>query len=305
MVVTTVPRIQESYLPFRGHRTWCRAVGETEDGRCPVLVLHGGPGAAHDYLEPLEDLARTGRQVIFYDQLGCGRSDHIHDTSLWTVQLFLDELRTVREQLGLDRTHILGHSWGGMLALEHALARSKGIESLVICDSPADMGQWVSEADRLRKELPREVQLTLLRHEAADTTMSLEYQAAMLIYYRRHVCRLDPWPEYIDRSFAQLARDPEVYNVMCGPSEFFVTGKLKDWSIVHRLGEIGEPTLLMSGRYDEATPEVVRAVQRGISGSEWRLFEQSSHMPHAEERKLFMSVLDEFLCRIEQGSRES
>ena len=293
------------YVPFRGHRTWCRRVGEAEAGRHPVLVLHGGPGAAHDYLEPLEDLARTGRQVIFYDQLGCGRSDHIHDPGLWTVRLFLDELRTVREQLGLDRVHILGQSWGGMLAMEHALARSKGIESLVICNSPADMGHWVSEANRLRGELPREVQLTLLRHEAAGTTMSLEYQAAMLVFYRRHVCRLDPWPEYIDRSFAQLARDPEVYNVMCGPSEFYVTGKLRDWTIVHRLGEIREPTLLMSGRYDEATPEIVGTVHRGIPGSEWRLFEQSSHMPHAEERKLFMAVLDEFLSRIEQASRRT
>jgi L-proline amide hydrolase len=296
------PKIREGQVPFQGHRTWYRIVGENEVGHHPLLVLHGGPGAAHDYLEPLEDLASTGRQVIFYDQLGCGRSDHIHDPDLWTVQLFLDELRTVRGWLGLDRLHLLGHSWGGMLAMEHALTRSEGIESLIICNSPADMGQWVSEAGRLREELPRDVQLTLLRHEAAGTTMSPEYQAAMLEFYRRHVCRLDPWPDYIDRSFAQLARDPEVYNVMCGPSEFFVTGKLRDWSVVHRLGEIREPTLLLSGRYDEATPEIVGTIQRGIAGSEWRLFEQSSHMPHAEERKLFMTVLSEFLDGIEQGS---
>lgn len=294
-----VPRAEEGYVRFRGHRTWYRAVGDTEKGRLPLLVLHGGPGTSHDYLEPLEDMAGTGRRVIFYDQLGCGRSDHIHDPDLWTVQLFLDELRAVREQLGLDRVHLLGQSWGGMLALEHALTRPAGLESLVLCDLLVDTHQWVSEANRLRERLPKDVQETLLRHEAAGTTLSPEYQDALLVFYRRHVCRLDPWPEYLDRSLAYLASDPEVYTVLWGTSEFFVTGKLKDWSIAHRLGEIDRPTLLMSGRYDEATPEMMRTIQQGIPGSEWVLFEQSSHMPHAEERGAFMSALDAFLGRVE------
>jgi proline-specific peptidase len=250
-------------------------------------------------------MASTGRKVIFYDQLGCGLSDHIHDPDLWTVDLFLNELETVRKTLGLGRVHVLGHSWGGMLAMEHSLVGEGGIESLVLCDSPADMRQWASEANRLREELPREVQLTLLRNEAAGTTMAPEYQAAMLIFYRRHVCRLDPWPAYVDRTFAQIARDPEVYNVMNGPSEFLVTGKLKGWSIVNRLGEIDQPTLLMSGRYDEATPAIVGTIHRAVRGSEWRLFEQSSHMPHAEERRLFMATLGEFLGRVEQASRRN
>ncbi len=260
---------------------------------------------SHDYLEPLEDMARTGRKVIFYDQLGCGRSDHIHDPDLWTVELFLNELSMVRKELGLDRAHILGQSWGGMLAMEHALSGESGIESLVLCDPLADTHQWISEANCLREQLPGEVQDTLQRHERAGTTGSPEYQTAMLVYYRRHVCRLEPWPEYLERSLVQLALDPEVYGVLWGASEFYVTGKLKDWSLLSRLGEVREPTLLMSGRYDEATPEIMRTIHQGISGSEWRLFEQSSHMPHAEERELFMSELDEFLSRVEgRGSRK-
>jgi proline-specific peptidase len=217
------------------------------------------------------------------------------------VELFLDEVKTVREQLGLNRAHILGQSWGGMLAMEHALAGEGGIESLVLCDPLADTHQWVSEANRLRGQLPAEVQNTLLRHERAGTTGSPEYQAAMLVYYRRHVWRLDPWPEYLERTFAQLNLDPEVYNVLWGSSEFHVTGKLKDWSILSRVDRIKAPTLLMSGRYDEATPAIMSAIHERISGSEWRLFERSSHMPHAEERELFMEVLGEFLSKVERG----
>ena len=290
----------EGFIPFRGYRTWYRIVGNGEEpGKLPLLVLHGGPGASHDYLEPLEAMANTGRRVIFYDQLGGGNSDHPHNPSMWTVELFVEELGAVRKALALDHLHILGQSWGGMLGMEYALTQPSGLASLTIADSPASMIQWVSEANRLRAQLPPEVQQTLLHHEQNGTTDSREYQDAMLVYYRRHVCRLDSWPDCVTRTFEKLAQYPEVYNTMNGPSEFHVIGTLKTWDITNRLHEIKVPTLLLSGRYDEATPIIVEPIQRSIPGSEWIIFENSSHMPHVEETELYLQVLDRFLMHVE------
>jgi len=290
----------EGYIPFHGYRTWYRIVGSGEEpGKLPLLVLHGGPGATHDYLEPLEAMANTGRRVIFYDQLGAGNSDHPHNPPMWTVPLYVEEVGAVRKALGLDRLHILGQSWGGMLGMEYALTQPGGLVSLIVADSPGSMTQWVSEADRLRAELPPEVQHTLLQHEQQGTTDSQEYQDAMLVFYRRHVCRLDPWPDSVMRTFEQLNKYPEVYATMNGPSEFHVIGTLKDWDITNHLHEIGVPTLLLSGRYDEATPLIVETLHQRIPGSEWVLFEHSSHMPHTEETERYLQVLEAFLQRVE------
>ena len=193
---------KEGFVSFKGYKVWCRIVGDHEDpGKLPLLCLHGGPGVPHDYLEPLEAMAVTGRRVIFYDQLGAGNSDHPHAPSLWTVSLFVEELGVVRQALGLEHVHILGQSWGGMLGMEYALTQPQGLISLTVADSPASMPQWVAEANRLRGELPSEVQGTLLKHEAAGTTDDPAYQEAMLVFYRRHLCRLDPWPECLNRAF--------------------------------------------------------------------------------------------------------
>ena len=298
--MTSTTRAQEGYVPFHGYKTWYRIMGEREEpGKFPLLVLHGGPGATHDYLEPLEAVATTGRRVIFYDQLGCGKSATPSNPSLWTVGLYVAEVDAVRQALGLDRVHILGHSWGGMLGMEYALTQPAGLLSLTVADSPASMRQWVAEANRLRAELPPDVQETLRKHEEAGTTDDDEYQEAMMVFYRRHVCRLDPWPDYVRRTFAHLAENPEVYHTMNGPSEFHVIGTLKEWDIVDRLGEIRVPTLVISGRYDEATPAIAEPVHRGIPGSAWVPFEHSSHMPHAEEPERFIRVLDDFLARVE------
>jgi L-proline amide hydrolase len=294
--------VREGFVGFRGYRTWYRVVGDlgkVAAGKLPVLMLHGGPGVPHDYLESLEALAATGRPVIFYDQLGCGNSDRPDDPDLWTVGLFVEELGVVREALGLERIHLLGQSWGGMLAMEYLLTRPVGIESVTIASSPASMPLWVEEANRLREELPPEVQATLLEHEAAGTTDSAAYQEAMMAFYGRHVCRIDPFPEYVDRAFAKLGQ--QVYETMNGPSEFHVIGKLKEWDIRARLGEIRLPALLTSGRYDELTPAQAKIVRDGIPGCRWMLFEESSHMPHAEEPERYLRVLDEFLTGVEEG----
>jgi L-proline amide hydrolase len=290
----------EGFVSFRGFKTWYRIVGEHEDaGKLPVLCLHGGPGATHDYLEPLEAIAETGRRAIFYDQIGCGRSDLPDDPSLWVVETFVDEVGQVREQLGLDRLHLFGSSWGGMLAMEYALTQPEGVESMVVASSPSSMTQWVAEANRLRAELPPDVQATLTRHEEAGTTEDPEYEAACEVFYRRHVCRADPWPDCVNRSFQFIAEHGVVYQTMNGPSEFHVIGPLKDWDITPRLGEIRIPTLVITGEFDEATPLINRTVSGGIPGAESIVYPGCSHLAHVEDTAGYVRVLDDFLTRSE------
>jgi proline-specific peptidase len=298
-VIVDLP-VTEGFVSFRGHRTWYRIVGDLASiapGKFPLLTLHGGPGACHDYLESLQPLAATGRPVIFYDQLGCGNSDRPDDPAMWTVELFLDEVQTVRDALGLDQTHLLGQSWGGMLGMEYALTQPAGVISFTIASSPASMPLWVAEANRLRADLPPSVQATLLEHEAAGTTDSAAYVAAMQVFYDRHVCRVVPNPDFVSASFAKLGK--QVYETMNGPSEFHVIGTLKTWDIRHRLPEITAPTLVTSGRYDECTPMQAQLIADAIPGAEWVLFEESSHMPHVEEPDRYLAVLEDFLARIE------
>ena len=240
----TLPQT-EGRIPFKGHSTWYTIVGEGEEpGRAPLLLLHGGPGGAHDYMESMGELARGGRRVIMYDQLGCGKSPVPSNPDMWTVELFVEEVDVVRQALGLERLHILGQSWGGMLGMEYALTQPEGVESLIICDSPGRMDLWVEEANRLRADLPSDVQETLLKHEQAGTTDDPAYEEACLVFYNRHVCRV-PWSDSVSRSFAQMPN--EVYMTMNGPSEFHCIGTLRTWDVTPRLGEIDVPTLVISG----------------------------------------------------------
>ena len=290
-------------MGWDGLQTWYRVVGKLGGGSgLPVVICHGGPGGTHDYVESIAGLARSGRACVLYDQVGNGRSDRPPDApaEFWTVELFLRELDALVAELGIaDGYHVVGQSWGGMLAMEHALRHPAGLRSIVVADSPASIPLWVQEANRLRGELPAEVQATLARHEEAETTDSPEYQEAMLAFYVRHVCRLDPWPEEVQRTFAAIEADPTVYGTMNGPSEFHVIGTLRDWDITERLPEIDVPVLLLSGRHDEATPRIVRGIHERLPRSEWVLFEDSSHMPHVEEPERFRAAVEAFLERVE------
>jgi proline-specific peptidase len=289
----------EGYVSFRGHRTWYRVVGDREEpGRLPVLLLHGGPGATHDYLESLEALAETGRRAVFYDQLGCGRSDR-GDESLWTVETYVDEVGAVRDELELERIHLFGNSWGGMLAMEYALTRPPGLASLMLASSPSSIPQWVAETGRLRRELPPDVQAVLDEHETAGTTDDPAYQEAAEVFYHRHVCRLAEWPDYVMRTHRFVAEHGDVYRYMNGPSEFHVVGTLRDWDITDRLGELDVPTLVVSGEHDEATPAINRTVAAAIPGAESVIYPNASHMAHVEDPEGYCRLLDDFMTRVE------
>ena len=287
-----------SEMKWQHGSTWYRVVGDLKSSKTPVMVLHGGPGAGHNYCEPIaEVLAQTGRAAVLYDQIGCGNSTHLpgKPKEFWTPELFMEELVLLTEHLGISNKYdIVGQSWGGMLGMQFAITKPKGLNAMVIADSPASMEVWVSEANKLRKELPPEVEATLLKHEAAETTEDPEYVAAVDVFYSRHLCRI-PQPPCVVASFEQMASDPTVYHTMNGPSEFHVIGSLKHWDIRPQLKEITTPTLLVSGQYDEATPAMVKEINGLIPGSKWELFAESSHMPHVEEPAKFKRVVSEFL----------
>jgi len=248
----------------------------------PLLCLHGGPGGSHLPLEALAPLADHGRRVVLYDQLGSGESSRPDDPSLWTVETFVEQLRSVRDGLGLDRIHLLGSSWGGMLALEYAFTRPPGLASLTLNSTPTSAPRWAKEAQRLYDDLPP----------------GLDEKAAEEEFKRRHICRLDPEPDVLARARAQFGKQP--YETMWGPNEFTVTGTLKEWDVIDRLGEIDVPTLVTSGRHDECTPTLVGPLVQGIAGAEWVLFEESAHMPYLEEPRRYLEVVGGFLERVEQ-----
>ena len=287
-----------STMKWQHGETWYRIVGDAKNGRTPVVLAHGGPGACHNYLIAIADqLAQAGFAAILYDQLGCGNSTHLQEKpkEFWTPELFMEELSLLVKHLGIgDNYTLLGQSWGGMLGMQFAIQRPAGLKALIVCDSPAGMGIWVSEANKLRQQLPPAVEETLKKHEAAGTTQSQEYEDAVNVFYERHLCRVPMPPDVVD-SFEIMASEPTVYHTMNGPSEFHVIGTLKEWDIHDDLHKINVPTLIISGAYDEATPAMVQEIHRRIPGSVWELFPESSHMPHIEEPARFKRIVSAFL----------
>jgi proline iminopeptidase len=269
-----------------------RLLGE---GERTLVLLHGGPGAGSLYLKPLERLAGPDRRVVVYDQLGCGGSDRPDDSSLWRADRFVEELEALRAHLGLDRFDLYGHSWGGMLATDYALAHQERLRSLVLASTIADAALLQREMKRLLESFPADLRDTLRRHEAAGTTESAEYQDAIRAVYEVHLCRCDPWPPEVEKTFKDFAMD--VYVPMWGPSEFAYDGNLSDWNRVDRLHEIRVPTLITVGRHDELTPACSEQIQQEIPHSELVVFEEGSHMTFWEEPERYLEVVDDFLQR--------
>ena len=295
-----------SLIPELGE-TWCRVVGE--GARTPIVLLHGGPGYNSEYLRRFENFATTDRTVIRYDQIGSGRSvvaDEHYRPGVFTVELFRRELSRLREELGLDEVILIGQSWGVMLALEHAIEGAPGIRGLVLMSGPASMEEWTAETLRLRDELPAEVRETLAREEAAGRVGSPAFKEAYAVWERTHVLRMDEPPLWEAEGLEIFERDMRVYDLTTGGAEFPTEGttfELADWDIRPLLGQVSAPTLLLSGRYDEATPAVMSTLLRGIAGSEWHILEESSHSCHTEEEALTMLLVADFLARIEGGGR--
>ncbi len=285
---------REGYVSVPGGRVWYQVEGEASG--IPLLTLHGGPGFPHDYLEPLSGLSDE-RPVVFYDQLGCGKSDRPSDPSLWQVDRFLEELKQLIAALDLEQVHIVGHSWGSTLATAYAITQPRELVSLILAGPFISVPRYLEDNARHRKGLPQELCETLERHEAAGTIDSEEYQDAILEYYRRHVCRVYPWPEPFQRTIDHAGL--EVYNTMWGPNEFYATGNLLGYDLSSRLPEIKAPVLYTCGRYDSTTPEAAAWFQSLTPGAELAIFENSAHMVMVEEPEPYLQVVRDFLRRVE------
>jgi L-proline amide hydrolase len=290
-------KARQGYLDFRGYRTWYRFVGDLNSPTTPLLALHGGPGSTHNYFAPLEGLAAQ-RPVVLYDQIGCGKSDHPTDIE-WSLDVFRDEVVAVREQLGLERVHLLGTSWGGMLAQEHVLSGAPGIVSLVLSSTLASIDQWAEEQLRLRAELPPDVIEIMERHERARTYDDPEYEGAMDVYFDRHFYRGPKPRAELDRMAKEKATD--VYRAMQGPNEWTTTGALKGWDISDRLHEIDVPTLVVRGRYDMCTEPIAATLVEGIRDAREVVLEESSHTAVLEETDRYLEVVGAFQREAEQA----
>jgi proline-specific peptidase len=295
-----VPKITEGFMPFGGSETYYRIVGDKTD-KLPLLTFHGGPGASHNYLVSLDDLAERGRQVIYYDQIGCGKSKAPSDPGRWTPELFVEEAHALRHHLGLDEFHAFGQSWGGMLAICFANSQPKGLTSVTLASSPVSIPQWNEESARLLSEMPEGPRAALERGEATGSRDTQEYRDALDQFYLRHLCRMENMPDYVIASFAEMG---EVYHTMQGESELKLTGTLKDVDLTPMLKEIKVPALVTAGQYDQCTALVVKTLLDNIPNSRSAVFEDSGHLAHVEKREEYNRTLEAFLEEVEaQGGR--
>jgi proline iminopeptidase len=287
--------VSEGYLDYLGYRSWYRVAGDLASAAVPLLALHGGPGSTHHYFAPLEGLAYE-RPVVVYDQLGCGSSDRPQDVE-WSVAVFCDEVDAVRSQLGLERIHLLGTSWGGMLALEHVLSGAEGIVSLILSSTLASVEQWATEQLRLKNALPADIVEVLDRHELAATYDDPEYEQAMEAYFDRHFYRGRKPRSELELMNAEKARD--VYLAMQGPNEWTVTGALSGWDVRDRLREIDLPTLVIRGGHDMCTDSIAATLVEGISNADEVVLEESSHTPVLEETESYLEAISVFMRQCE------
>ncbi|MBP2239845.1 proline iminopeptidase [Cytobacillus eiseniae] len=287
--------IQEGFIEVTGGNVWYQ-LHNHETNTIPVIILHGGPGSSHYSLQGLKALAKD-RPVILYDQLGCGKSDRPSDPSLWNISRFVEELEQIRQALSLDQLHILGHSWGTTLAAAYLLTKPEGVESVIFSSPCLSAPLWAEDQEQNRKQLPEHVQATLKACEENGTTDSEEYKEATAQFNKQFVCRLDPMPAFLKKG-AQY-KNPEVYNIMWGPSEFHVTGNLKSFDCTPRLKEITVPTLYTCGRYDEATPKSTELFSKLTPNALFYVFENSAHMPYLEEEKEYLKVVSTFFNEVD------
>ncbi len=265
--------------------------------KTPILLLHGGPGHPGYYLSPLEKLA-SDRPVIFYDQLGCGRSDRPDDTSLWKISRLVKELQTIRNELHLDEIHLFGRSCGGTLAAEYIATNPKGIKSIIFAGPVISTKMFLEDENKLRSQLPPSIRDTLLLHEKNGTMQSKAYHDAALEYYKRYYCRVFPYPKEVGETLKNIGT--QVTETMWGSNVFGCTGNLKDFDRTGILKEIKVPTLFTCGRYDFTTPETTKWYADQVKNSEFVVFEKSAHMTMNEEPEAYIKVIKQFLDKNEE-----
>lgn len=275
-----------------GHQVWTKKVGNAPT---KVLLLHGGPGADHSYFECFEDfLPQNGIEFYYYDQLDSTNSDKPNDPNLWTIERFRDEVEAVREGLGLEQFYLFGHSWGGMLAIEYALTYSQHLKGLIISNMTAGIQAYQKHIAQLRAALPSDVIAVLDKYEKAGYYEAQEYQKAIQEQvYTRHLCRLNPWPEPVQRTFRNFNTKP--YNYLQGPNEFIITGTFKDWDRWADLPRIHTRTLVLGAQNDEMSPEDLRQMAKRMPNAHAWISDKGSHLAMYDDQIPYFKELLTFV----------
>lgn len=297
-----IPAPEESgYIATQGGNIWYRINGKEHfaKGKTPLLCLHGGPGSSHNYLLPLVDLAAE-RPVILYDQLDCGLSDRPGKKENWTVERFVSEIDSIREALNLSEIALYGNSCGATWIAPYASKIPNGLNAVIFGSPFLAAEPFVKDVNRLRKELPDEIRKVLEHHEEQGTTNSDEYHEAVFFWYKRHVCRVQPWPDHIMRTIELFSND--LYEYMWGPSEPKLTGTLSTFDVTEDLKRIKSPCWYVCGEFDEMTPKTTEAFSKLTPGAEFTSIKNASHTPHIEQRQEFMALASRFLERYADGS---
>jgi len=273
---------------------WYDVVGDGPG--TPAILLHGGPGVNSYYMNPMRSLG-ADRPIIFYDQIGSGRSRSTTDSSAWTIPNFVAELDTLRRALGLDRVHLIGHSWGTILAAEYWRAHPQHVASITFMSQSLDIPAWIADADTLLMTLPDSIQKAVSKHEADGTYDDPEYQNAVTLFYSEFLARKQPWSPDIDSAF--MFANMGIYQYMWGPSEFTGTGTLKNYDATGWIGQIDIPVLFTTGEYDEARPGTVRRVASLIPGAEVAIIPGAGHLTMQDNADETNRVVADFLRRVE------
>lgn len=289
--VATKDSIREGFIQVPGGKVWYRIVGADKPG-IPLLTLHGGPGMPSYYLSPLAELAND-RPVIFFDQLGCGRSDHPDDPTLWTIPRFVQEVQAVRAALGYKEVHLLGHSWGTLLAFEYLLTKPEGVKSVIMSGPAISIVRFRHDVDSMIAMLPDSLIKAIRKNEKAGTTTAPDYLAASQVFYDRHVIRTKPLPADVESTFKYIGT--QVYNTMNGPTEFTVVGSFKDYDGTPRLKELTLPVLWVAGEHDETSPAAAKDFQKLVPGSEYVELKGAGHMTMYDARAEYLSAVRKFV----------
>lgn len=285
----------KGFIEVTGGKVWYKIVGGGTS--IPLLMLHGGRGVSSIYLKPLEALADE-RPVVFFDQLGCGNSPGPSDTSLWTIEKFVEQIAAVRKALNLEEVHLYGHSWGTMLAIDYLLNEPAGVQSLVLAGPVFSIERYFQDKVKLLQTLPDSISETIMKNEQAGTLDSPDYMPAMMVFLGQFFARKQPWSDELNQAFATLNHGLGEY--MYGPYSFRSTGTLAGYNRIERLGEIKLPTLLIAGEYDQCTPATAKFYQSLIPGAELVIIENAGHLTMHDEPEADIKAIGDFLAKVEK-----
>ena len=286
--------IQEGFMPFRGLRTYYRIVGEGK--KTPLVLLHGGPGSTHNYFEVLDCLATDGRKIISYDQIGCGKSPAGHRTDLFNREVWVEELTALLDYLHIEKAHILGQSWGGMLLLEYVCKyKPATVQSMILASTLPNSLLWGEEQHRMINQLPEDMKTAILDAERRNDFSSEEVIRANEEYMLQHCA--PKWPDDAPECLCREKGEGMLaYLTAWGPNEYTPSGNLKDYDVLEDLKDITVPTLITSGTNDLCTPYIAKTMYDGIPGARWELFRSSRHMAFAEENEKYVALLRQWLA---------